>query len=155
MAPQAADKMKQKSLVSFFGKKDGAANATSSDKSKPKLVPAATPKRPSGRVQGKENPPVSSPASEFRTPLPKASSQSTGVGSATYTRSSDGGHSTFETPPTSDPIDVDMISSDIDTSEMAQSSVGKSVCPHVSTSIYLQLPNQLRCSAQSANAKPS
>ena len=127
MAPQAADKMKQKSLVSFFGKKDVAANATSSDKSKPRLVPAATPKRPSGRVQGKENPPVSSPASEFRTPLPKASSQSTGVGSATYTRSSDGGRSAFETPPTSDPIDVDMDSSDIVVSDVAQGSAGNSV----------------------------
>ncbi|RPD75422.1 DNA mismatch repair protein Msh6 [Lentinus tigrinus ALCF2SS1-7] len=115
------DKMKQKSLTSFFGKKDDT-KSTPTEKTKV----AATPKITKTKMKGveKENPP-SSPAAEHRTPLPKASSQSSGIVSATYTRSSEGGKSAFDTPPTSDPIDVDM-ASEFDASEVVQSSAAKS-----------------------------
>ncbi|KAH9917640.1 DNA mismatch repair protein Msh6 [Epithele typhae] len=116
--------MKQKSLTSFFGKKD---DAKAPSALKPKLAtPASTPKISKTKPQDRENPP-SSPVStkEFHTPLLKASSQSSGVMSAKYTHGSDGGQSWQETPPTSDLIDVDMIS-DMDASETAQGSVVKS-----------------------------
>ena len=129
--PKGADKMKQKSLTSFFGKKDAAASTPAAPvqpKSKPSV--AATPQKPKAKSHNTENLPMSSPAAALRTPLPKVSSQSSGVMSATYTRSSDGGQSAFETPPTSDPIDVDMASSDVDASGGVQRSAGKSVRIH-------------------------
>ena len=99
--PKAAnpkDGMKQKSLMSFFGK--------------------ATPAKTKQDTSSKKNPidvdeleePVDS---TLRTPSGKGASQSSGINSAKYSRSSDGGESAFETPPTSDPIDVDM-SSEVD-----------------------------------------
>ncbi|KAI0764567.1 DNA mismatch repair protein Msh6 [Trametes elegans] len=104
-----SDKMKQKSLTSFFGKPSGKADSA---KVIPKAKPVATPKAAKTSTQenaGAVDAP-SSPEKEAQTPLAKGSSQSTGVVSATYTRSSEGGSSARETPPTSDPIDVDMMS---------------------------------------------
>ncbi len=116
------EKMKQKSLMSFFGKKDDT-KSTPAGKSKPTTTPKVT--KTKAKDVGNENPP-SSPVMEHRTPLPKGSSQSSGIVSATYTRSSEGGKSALETPPTSDPIDIDMLS-ELDASEGAPSSTAKSV----------------------------
>ena len=131
MAPNA-DKMKQKSLMSFFGKKDGADSKAPSATNKPKPKPAvtATPaKSTKTKLRDKENPPSSPPApTEVHTPMPKGNSQSSGIISATYTRSSVGGSSGRDTPPTSDPIDIDMLSEvEADPSEALQSSAVKSV----------------------------
>ena len=89
-------KMKQKSLMSFFGKPQTKANA-----------PAAKPEPRLARSDASSSSPA---VKEARTPLSKANSQSSVVTSAMYTRSSDGDFSTHETVPTSDPIDVDMLS---------------------------------------------
>ncbi|KAI9069848.1 DNA mismatch repair protein Msh6 [Trametes sanguinea] len=103
--------MKQKSLISFFGKGSGKDDADAKTKTPAKPKVTATPK--TSRASAKENVPkddvASSPVKEAQTPLPKGSSQSSGIVSATYTRSSEGGSSARDTPPTSDPIDVDMI----------------------------------------------
>ncbi|KAI1786071.1 DNA mismatch repair protein Msh6 [Ganoderma leucocontextum] len=132
MAPTSkpnADKMKQKSLMSFFGKKDGADSKgpSGTDKPKPKPAVTATPaKSTRTKLRDKENPPSSPPApTEVHTPMPKGNSQSSGIVSATYTRSSVGGSSGRDTPPTSDPIDVDMVS-EAHPSETLQSSAAKS-----------------------------
>ncbi|KAH9848373.1 DNA mismatch repair protein Msh6 [Lenzites betulinus] len=129
MPPQAsksgADKMKQKSLMSFFGQpsaKDSQGDAKTPAKAKPKV--AATPKT-STKTAGKEKFSEQDVSSEIRTPLPKGSSQSSGIVSSTYTRSSEGGSSTRDTPPTSDPIDVDM-TTDVDEQDAAPSSASKS-----------------------------
>ena len=129
MAPKAkdTDNMKQKSLTSFFGKKEDATSAAPTEKPKPKPSVAATPQRPKGKAQEKADAQSSPLVKVLQTPLPKTGSQSSGVTSATYTRSSDGGRSAFETPPSSDPIDVDMDSSDIVASDVAQGSAGNSV----------------------------
>ncbi|TBU51269.1 DNA mismatch repair protein Msh6 [Dichomitus squalens] len=124
-----ADKMKQKSLMSFFGKKDGVDTKASpaADKPKPKPAVTGTPaKATKTKLREKLNPP-SSPLStkEVHTPMPKGNSQSSGIVSATYTRSSEGGSSIRDTPPTSDPIDVDMLS-DAEPSDALHSSVAKS-----------------------------
>ena len=121
--------MKQKSLMSFFGKAAGNQDANAKPKPTPNAKPTATPK--SSRRAVRENIPsedaLSSPIKDVQTPLAKGSSQSSGIVSATYTRSSEGGSSAHETPPTSDPIDVDMIS-DGDELDVAQSSASKAVC---------------------------
>ncbi|KAJ8481880.1 hypothetical protein ONZ51_g5715 [Trametes cubensis] len=130
MPPQsskgAPEKMKQKSLMSFFGKAAGNQDANAKPKPTPNAKTTATPK--SSRRAVRENIPsedaLSSPIKDVQTPLAKGSSQSSGIVSATYTRSSEGGSSAHETPPTSDPIDVDMIS-DGDELDVAQSSASK------------------------------
>ena len=121
--------MKQKSLMSFFGKKDGADSKVTPQKPALKQAIAATPAK-ADKLKSRQNEQSSSSspaAKEVRTPLPKAGSQSSGIVSATYTRSSDGASSAHETPPTSDPIDVDMLS-DTDPTDTLQSSTVKSVC---------------------------
>ncbi|KAI8976662.1 DNA mismatch repair protein Msh6 [Trametes punicea] len=129
MAPQApkggTDKLKQKSLTSFFGK-PGKDDADAKTKPATKSKVAATPK--ASKASTKENvpkeDPLSSPAKEVETPLLKGSSQSSGVVSAIYTRSSDAGSSARDTPPTSDPIDVDMLS-DTEEQDSVKSSASK------------------------------
>ncbi|KAA1472424.1 DNA mismatch repair protein Msh6 [Dentipellis sp. KUC8613] len=112
MAPPKPSKnnagdMKQKSLMSFFSK-------DAADKPKAASKPAL--KAPGRPRVASDAPPSSSPPSEsaLRTPVTKKSASRTGgsltVESATFTRSSDGGSSFKETPPTSDPIDVDAMS---------------------------------------------
>lgn len=130
--------MKQKSLMSFFGKtptKDGDAKTAAPPKAKAAATPkvekvAATPKvaktASKEKAEKTSEADASSPVvTEARTPLPKGSSQSSGIVSATYTRSSEG--SARDTPPTSDPIDVDMIS-DEDELGAVQSSAARPVC---------------------------
>ncbi|EIW55250.1 DNA mismatch repair protein Msh6 [Trametes versicolor FP-101664 SS1] len=107
--------MKQKSLMSFFGK-----TPTKDEKT------AATPnlKATSAKEKAPDADASSPVVTEARTPLPKGSSQSSGIVSATYTRSSEG--SARDTPPTSDPIDVDMIEDeDEDESGAVQSSAAR------------------------------
>lgn len=97
------DQKKQKSLLGWLSK--SAASATKvADSSSAVNAPMAGTSSPSGRD------------SIFETPSAKKRGiDSPAVGSATFTKSSDGGRSINETPPTSDPIDVD-ISSDEDLS---------------------------------------
>ncbi|KAI0300141.1 muts domain V-domain-containing protein [Multifurca ochricompacta] len=99
------DKKKQKSLLGWLSKPP-AINVASSSPEQPCTVPALnaslTSSSPSGRDSGFETP------STKRRMTPAANSLV--VASAAYTRSSDGGRSIDDTPPTSDPIDVDMSS---------------------------------------------
>lgn len=94
--------MKQKSLMSFFGKPDA-----TKTKSKPTAETLAGSTKPTATKDFDHS------TASLRTPAGKGASQSSGISSAKYSRSSDGGSSAFETPPTSDPIDVDM-SSEVD-----------------------------------------
>ncbi|KAH9933798.1 uncharacterized protein B0H18DRAFT_1082925 [Fomitopsis serialis] len=103
--------MKQKSLMSFFGKQPQAKASASA----PKEPKTQTKARKGTSKPGATDVSSSSPlVVEARTPLSKTVSQSSAVTSAMYTRSSDGGFSARDTPPTSDPIDVDMLSGDDD-----------------------------------------
>src|SRR5579863_9972500 len=95
------DQKKQKSLLGWLAK-PAAAKATSSSSA---VNAPVTSSSPSGRDSVFET-----PSTKRRTTL---GSDSLAVRSATFTKSSDGGRSINETPPTSDPIDVD-ISSDED-----------------------------------------
>jgi len=103
------DQKKQKSLLGWLAKPAAANNSSSA------INAPVTSSSPSGRD------------SIFETPLTKQRAtlgiDSPVVGSATFTKSSDGGRSINETPPTSDPIDVD-ISSDEDQPSRAIKSVG-------------------------------
>lgn len=105
---QGGDKLKQKSLMSFFGKAtDSASTATksaSTSKPKPREIEKATSGPSTSKSRSKSN--VLEPP---ETP-PKKGSQSSAVDSATYTHTSHGASSGRDTPPTSDPIDVDMMS---------------------------------------------
>ncbi|KAI9438563.1 DNA mismatch repair protein Msh6 [Lactarius indigo] len=105
--PQEKDHKKQKSLLGWLSN-PGAAKGASSSLEQPRLGainPSITSSSPGGRD------------SIFETPSTKRGTNtgtiSRAVKSATYTKSSDGGRSVNDTPPTSDPIDVD-ISSDED-----------------------------------------
>lgn len=132
-------KLKQKSLMSFFGKQP-AANTT---------APAAkesttqTKARANTDKLAKDSASSSKPATkEPRTPLSKTTSQSSAITSAMYTRSSDGGFSIHETPPTSDPIDVDMLSDD-------DEGLGRKVAkaPVCSSAFMQQVPLMTRVTA--------
>ncbi|KAH9003357.1 DNA mismatch repair protein Msh6 [Lactarius hatsudake] len=108
--PQEKDPKKQKSLLGWLSN-PGAAKGASSSLEQPRLGatnPSITSSSPGGRD------------SIFETPSTKRGTNtgaiSRAVKSATYTKSSDGGRSINDTPPTSDPIDVD-ISSDEDISK--------------------------------------
>ncbi|KZT71945.1 DNA mismatch repair protein Msh6 [Daedalea quercina L-15889] len=110
--PKNPQKMKQKSLMSFFGKPSATKASTSAAKE------PATQAKSAKEMQkyAQEDAFLPSPAViEARTPLSKTTSQSSAITSAMYTRSSDGGFSAHDTPPTSDPIDVDMLSDDDET----------------------------------------
>ena len=104
--------LKQKSLMAFFGK----AKATASTASK-----SASNTRPMPQEANEDYTKPSHPRSRSQTSLtsdtpalpetpPKKGSQSSAVGSATYTHTSNGISSGRDTPPTSDPIDIDMMS---------------------------------------------
>ena len=109
------DPKKQKSLLGWLSN-PVTAKGSSSSLEQPRLGnPSTTSSSPGGRD------------SIFETPSAKSQTKigaiSSAVESATYTRSSDGGRSFNETPPTSDPIDVDILSDeDIPNREV------KSVC---------------------------
>lgn len=107
--------MKQKSLMSFFSKAPGAPSTTESktvDTPQKPLKAGNTSKTDVERVRDDTS--SDPPAPEARTPLSKNASQSSIVYDAGYTRSSDGAESYVQTPPTSDPIDVDMLSAEED-----------------------------------------
>jgi DNA mismatch repair protein MSH6 len=89
--PEQKDQKKQKSLLGWLSKP--VANSSSALN-----APSLASSSPSGRD------------STFETPSTKRRTGQPAVTSATYTKSSDGGRSFNETPPTSDPIDVDMSS---------------------------------------------
>ncbi|KAH9074138.1 DNA mismatch repair protein Msh6 [Lactarius deliciosus] len=108
--PQEKDPKKQKSLLGWLSN-SGAAKGASSSLEQPRLGAinlSITSSSPGGRD------------SIFETPSTKRGTNtgaiSRAVKSATFTKSSDGGRSINDTPPTSDPIDVD-ISSDEETSK--------------------------------------
>ena len=111
------DPKKQKSLMGWLSN-PATAKGASSSLGQPRLGavnPSVTSSSPGGND------------SIFETPSTKRRTNtgaiSSAVESATHTRSSDGGRSINETPPTSDPIDVDMSSDeDIPNREV------KSVC---------------------------
>ncbi len=101
------DLMKQKSLMGWLSS-PVAAKGASSGLEHPRLGsinPSVTFSSPSGRESI-----LATPSTKLPTNIEAISPA---VGSATYTRSSDGRRSIDDTPPTSDPIDVD-ISSDED-----------------------------------------
>ena len=103
---QSGENLKQKSLMSFFGKPTGQSTATPN--SKAKLNPV---QKSESKAKNKDG--SSSDVDVFQTPVSKGISQSSSVtvASAKFSRSSDG-YSVAETPPTSDPIDVDMVSAE-------------------------------------------
>lgn len=112
-----ASKMKQKSLMSFFNKAP-AAGASSSSKPAAE-APTASKTASSAPVKAADaservQTDTSSDPPEARTPKSKHASLSSIVADASYTRSSDGAESFAQTPPTSDPIDVDMLSAEED-----------------------------------------
>ncbi|THH32610.1 hypothetical protein EUX98_g1558 [Antrodiella citrinella] len=112
---QVTDDPKQKSLMSFFGKTaGGSAAAVTPLKTKPKAISNTETKLK------RQNGGSSSDVDVFQTPASKGMSQSSSVtvASAKYSRSSDAA-SVAETPPTSDPIDVDMLSATEDDSKSA------------------------------------
>ncbi|CCL98235.1 uncharacterized protein FIBRA_00229 [Fibroporia radiculosa] len=94
--------------MSFFSKPAGQESGSSSDPNSKRKATSTTKAR--ARDSALSSDPI---IPEVHTPLAKANSQSSGITSATYTRSSDG-WSGRDTPPTSDPIDVDMISDEGD-----------------------------------------
>jgi DNA mismatch repair protein MSH6 len=103
--PEQKDQKKQKSLLGWLSKPAVTKVANSSSAVNAPGTSSLASSSPSGRDSIFET-----PSTKRRTTLgtgPPA------VTSATYTKSSDGGRSFNETPPTSDPIDVD-ISSDED-----------------------------------------
>jgi DNA mismatch repair protein MSH6 len=93
---QSGDKLKQKSLTSFFGKSSAV----------PSNNAGTTRKRV---LDSSSDPPDHPTSSPYK--MPRVAS-SVAVKDATFSRSSDGGSSFKDTPPTSDPIDVDMFSDD-------------------------------------------
>lgn len=96
---QSNEKLKQKSLMSFFAKPAPGASPSSGASSSQSRVADISSDPP--------DPSQSSP--HPKTPKTRVASSSA-VKNATFSRSSDGGSSIHETPPTSDPIDVDMLS---------------------------------------------
>ncbi|OSX60854.1 hypothetical protein POSPLADRAFT_1146631 [Postia placenta MAD-698-R-SB12] len=107
---QCADKLKQKSLMSFFGKPSTSTPEKCESNSSKKAGKLTSPSASKDVLHDTSS---DSPLLEVATPLSKSSTRSSGV-DATYTRSSDGGWSGKDTPPTSDPIDIDMLSDEDD-----------------------------------------
>ncbi|EKM57980.1 uncharacterized protein PHACADRAFT_116507 [Phanerochaete carnosa HHB-10118-sp] len=100
---QNASKMKQKSLMSFFSKPPTTSTSTPNGASAKPLAAASNSDTSSDPV-----------LPEARTPVSKKTPGSGVVADASYTRSSDDASSFAQTPPTSDPIDVDMLSAEED-----------------------------------------
>jgi DNA mismatch repair protein MSH6 len=107
MAPsklKPQENVKQKSLISFFGKKPEDSNKPGVKSIKQGIS--------SKSVASKSHPTSTSPRSEPKTPEskgPEARILSSSL--AKSSRSSDGGLSEIDTPPTSDPVDIEMLSS--------------------------------------------
>ena len=126
---QNTNKMKQKSLMSFFGKPPAAsASGSNSAQAKSAKPPAATPKPKQAAnasralvERGSDDTSSDPLVPEARTPRSKNASLSSVVADANFTRSSDGASSVIQTPPTSDPVDVDMLSAEEDESKAKSS----------------------------------
>lgn len=95
---QSNENLKQKSLMSFFSKPQAATSSGNSSSVKRRVADLSS---------DPADHPESSPL--FKTPKTRVVS-SAAVKSANFSRSSDGGDSAKDTPPTSDAIDVDMLS---------------------------------------------
>ncbi|KAI0251081.1 muts domain V-domain-containing protein [Lactifluus subvellereus] len=103
--PEQRDQKKQKSLLGWLSK-PAAAKVAGSSSEQPRAAVNASITVTSSSTGGGESI-FETPSTKKRTTL---GASSPAVGSATFTRSSDGGRSVNDTPPTSDPIDVDMSS---------------------------------------------
>ncbi|TFK46819.1 DNA mismatch repair protein Msh6 [Heliocybe sulcata] len=109
MAPQKTsgqpEKMKQKNLMSWFAKPNGDAVTGSVDKTSKRTENVAAPKPQTENAWQSKVP---------HTPQQKRALPSSQPSTATFSRSSDGEgwSSNKDTPPTSDAIDVDMLSDD-------------------------------------------
>lgn len=114
------DQKKQKSLLGWLSKPADTKDSSSAVRNAP-----VTSSSPSGRESIFET-----PSTKKRTTL---GADTPAVRSATFTKSSDGGTSFNETPPTSDPIDVDMSSDEDVPGHSIKSVCG--TCIHTSTSI--------------------
>ncbi|KAJ3556566.1 hypothetical protein NM688_g1958 [Phlebia brevispora] len=120
-AKGGGEKLKQKSLMAFFGKassnasttKDNASFAKPKRKELTKASSTASASRQREHDVSSDNGVPDTPV----TPPRKQGSQSSAVGSATYTHTSHDASSARETPPTSDPVDIDMMSVDGDEEE--------------------------------------
>ena len=133
--------MKQKSLMSFFSKPGGASNSNSANLADSKLSVASKKAGVASQIQPArvvDDTSSDPPMPEARTPLSKNASLSSVVNDPNYTRSSDDAESYAQTPPTSDPIDVDMLSEDED--DMQTKSATTKV-RFVSVSVYLSSIN--------------
>ncbi len=138
MKTQHPDKMKQKSLMSFFGKA-----STNVTKAKPGLSsPEGSPKasRSSRTLTDRSSDP---PVYETNIPLSKGGSQSSTLGSTNYTRGSNQASSSRDTPATSDPIDVDMLSAE-EEEPIGKNTKTKTVRSSLSYPLYL-LKTQSYC----------
>ncbi|KAI0697052.1 DNA mismatch repair protein Msh6 [Cytidiella melzeri] len=100
------DKMKQKSLMAFFSK-PGAAPAASS--AKPVENTKKNTAKPFKTASASESRVDDAPSSDILEAPAKGGSQPSAVESPRGTRSSHAPSSPMETPPTSDPVDVDML----------------------------------------------
>jgi len=102
---QPSEAMKQKSLMGWFNKApEGSATPAKPAKSRLAVAtPGASSSAPSLTPPSPPQP---------QTPAPKKSG--TAVSDSNYTRSSDGERSVADAPPSSDPIDVDMLSDEED-----------------------------------------
>ncbi|KZT01205.1 DNA mismatch repair protein Msh6 [Laetiporus sulphureus 93-53] len=103
--------MKQKSLMSFFAKPSATTSAAAPSASVPFMKPRLSTNNARGPPRPLNEAFPSSPALDACTPR-KSDSQSSRVTSSMFTRSSEGDLSGKETPPTSDPVDIDMLSDD-------------------------------------------
>lgn len=143
-----ASGMKQKSLMSFFGKASAGTSDSKVD-SKEKQSVSRKPtkfKNASKSAPGPVNDEPSSdpPAASTRTPLAEHASQSSVLAGANNARSSDYASSVMETPPTSDPVDIDMLSPDEDDKKAKAHKVAVSRmyafhvdCSHLSLSLRI------------------
>ncbi|KAF8652371.1 hypothetical protein AX16_004399 [Volvariella volvacea WC 439] len=118
MAPSTKgpnDKLKQKSLMSFFEKSGGST-------SKPKLTQGTTPRKPSNASSAPSSDVL---MAEPKTPETKSRDKQELPSSAAASSTSSTGSSYKDTPPSSDPIDVDMLSSDEESHPVASRNTGR------------------------------
>ena len=120
--------LKQISLMSFFGKASTttATSSSSTPTLKSKAATASSATKSIAKTRSKidtSSEDVQPESEDEPTTPPKKASLSSVVGSAKYTHSSNGVDSAMETPPTSDPVDVEMMSVDEDDEDEKKSPV--------------------------------
>src|ERR1700728_4493320 len=140
MAPAKAktndSSMKQKSLTSFFGK--------------PSAAKAGSSQKPAAQSSGKPSSLNASKSQNPRTPESKglhtlAPNSSAGASS----KSSGGGSSVKQTPPTSDPIDVDMLSAEEEENERVQAKGVSNSASHDTNLLKLRVSLRLASNVKS------